>query len=275
MVLRPIRCFLLFYVIPTSSIPFQDSILQEEVFIRVGEFRYAWQVPVLFLMKLKRSMAHRFHNEKLAEYAQPAAFLRFYVVGLLLFIFPFTRGFFISIIPFSLLLVFGITFYLHTEWNLKTILCFSFVVISSFFLEMGGVATGAIFGLYEYERGLGWQINGTPVIIGFNWLFLIYASHCVACRFLKRPWEIIVTGSLLMILYDVILEWIAPVMEMWRFRDGYPPINNFAAWFGFSMIYHILFRLFHIRAVNRVAELLFIIQMLFFICIGVYSLLFL
>ncbi|MEZ4690766.1 MAG: carotenoid biosynthesis protein [Ignavibacteria bacterium] len=40
-------------------------------------------------------------------------------------------------------------------------------------LEITGVKTGIIFGDYTYGDVLGFKLFGVPMIIGFNWLFVI------------------------------------------------------------------------------------------------------
>jgi len=222
-----------------------------------------WQIMNSYVAKLT------------SERELPMNFIRFYVVGLVLFMLPFTRGLFVSITALSLLLVIGVILYNHREWNLKTILLFAFIVVSSFLLEMQGTATGKIFGAYYYDRGLGLKINNTPLIIGINWLFLVYASHDVANRISNYPSIRILIGSSLMILYDILLEWVAPFMQMWRFDSGYPPLQNFVAWFIAAFVFHSGFELLRIRTDNKPARMLFFIQAGFFVFIGTYGSLFL
>lgn len=203
----------------------------------------------------------------------PLNFIRFYSVGFLLFMMPFTRSFFISIIWPSLLLVFGAIFYYHRNWNSKTICWFAFIAVSSFLLEMYGVNTGKIFGEYQYDRGLGFQINGTPLIIGLNWLFLTYATHDIASVYFRKPVYRITGGAALMIFYDFIMEGVAPVMGMWHFTNAYPPASNFLAWLVASVIYHTGFEVLKIHTDNYPARMLYWIQSVFFIMIALYSLL--
>jgi len=61
---------------------------------------------------------------------------------------------------------------------------------------------------------------------------------------------------------------------MWHFADGYPPLRNFAVWFGASLVYHTGFELFGIRSDNPPARFLFAVQLIFFLLIGIYSTLF-
>lgn len=204
----------------------------------------------------------------------PLMFIRFYAVGLILFFIPFTRPLFVSITSLSLLLVIGAVMAFHRDWNTRTVLWFVFIVVSSFLLEMAGVNGGRIFGAYAYGRGLAPLVNGTPLIIGLNWLFLVYASHNIAQRFNLKPWARVLTGSLLMILYDLVVEWVAPYMNMWDFGQAYPPFRNFVVWFIAAVVYQTGFELFRIRSDNPPARFLFALQLVFFLFVGIYSAIF-
>lgn len=201
----------------------------------------------------------------------PLMFIRFYTVGLILFMIPHTRPLFVSITSLSLLLVIGAVLAFHRDWNAKTVVWFAFIAVSSFLLEMAGTNGGRLFGEYAYGRGLAPLVNRTPLIIGLNWLFLVYASHNIAQRFEMAPWARVLTGSLLMILYDLVLEWVAPYMGMWSFGQPYPPFRNFAVWFAAGVVYQTGFELFRIRSDNPPARFLFALQIVFFLFVGIYS----
>lgn len=204
----------------------------------------------------------------------PLIFIRFYLVGLLLYMIPYTRPLFVSVTSLSLFLAVAVVLAFHRDWNVKTVSWFSFIVLSSFLLEMQGVESGELFGQYSYERGLAPMINNTPLIIGFNWLFLVYASNNIVHRFDAKPWMYILSGSLLMIFYDVILEWVAPYMTMWHFESGYPPFQNFLVWFAVALFYQTGFEVLKIKSNNPPARFLFGLQILFFVLIGTYSVIF-
>lgn len=206
------------------------------------------------------------------EPMMPKVFARFYAVGLVLYILPFTRGLFVSITSLSLLLVITVVFLYHSTWNGRTIGWFLFIIFSSFFLEMAGVHTGTVFGAYSYDRGLAPLVSGTPLIIGLNWLFLVYASRSIVMRYTKLNAVLrVVVASILMLAYDLLLEWVAPFMNMWHFVDGFAPFRNFVVWFAAAAIYQTGFEVFAIQADNLSARALFVLQMLFFVGIGVYS----
>lgn len=200
--------------------------------------------------------------------------LRFYAVGLGLFMLPFTRSIFVSITSLSLLLVFVAAFLFNRDWRAGTVIWFLFIVLSSFFLEMEGVASGAVFGEYAYERGLAPLVKGTPLIIGFNWLFLVYASRNIIMKYTGSRTLHVVGGAALMLAYDTVLEWAAPYMEMWSFAGGYPPLRNFAVWAAAALIYHAGMELLRVQGGNAAARCLFIVQFAFLFLVALFSTLF-
>lgn len=196
--------------------------------------------------------------------------VRFYLVGLALYALPGTRPLFIALIPLSLLLALGFVLRFHRPWNARTILWFGFVAVSAFALEWAGVQTGAVFGEYRYGHGLAPLADGTPLIIGCNWLLLVYASHALVAP-LPAAWARIAAGSLLMVGYDLAAEWAAPAMQMWSF-GAYPPLRNFVAWFAAAIVYHAGFEWLRIPTENPPAGFLFVAQAVFLLLIGLCSL---
>jgi len=214
-------------------------------------------------------------QEFISEKRMPLNFVLFYTVGLVLFALPLTRVFFNAITAATLLLVIAIVFYFHKEWNIKILICFALIIVSSFLLEMVGVSTGKLFGTYIYDSSLGLKLYDTPLIIGFNWLFLVYASQDIAGRISQNSFLKILIGAGLMVLYDLVLELVAPVMHMWHFNTFYPPLANFVIWFIAAALFHTLFVCAKIKINNRPARMLFWVQMGFFALISLYRLIFL
>jgi len=207
----------------------------------------------------------------LIEKKVPIYFIVFYIVGLVLFAVPVTRELFISITSFTLLLVIGIVFFFHKLWNTKTIIVFSAIIVLSFLLEMVGVSSGIPFGIYHYDNGLGLKLLNTPIIIGLNWLFLVYATQAIVFKIFENNSSKILIGSLLMVMYDLLMEYVAPTMNMWHFTNTYPPISNFVTWFFAALFFHTLLVTNKINVENNTARSLFWIQMVFFIIIGVFK----
>lgn len=212
-----------------------------------------------------------FIKKIVSEKEMTKTFLIFYAVGFLLFCIPYTRPFFFSITPVSILLVVAALFLHHQKWNRSTIVVFSIIAVGSYLLEVAGVATGTIFGNYHYGPTLGFRLFDVPLLIGLNWVYLIYASQAIMIRITRNLYVRIVGGASLMVAYDAVIECAAPSMQMWRFECFYPPIQNFIVWFLASLVFHSLLVICNVPVENKAARALFGIQFLFFTLVTLYS----
>ncbi len=195
----------------------------------------------------------------------------FYLVGAAGFIFPETRTLFSKITPFALLLnVAFLAWFHHPKPDTKTVIFFTAIFLISFIVEMAGVQTGWIFGEYNYAEGLGIKVFETPLIIGINWLMLVYCTKIIADYL--PAWKITKTimAASLMVLYDLILEQVAPHLKMWVWKDDAIPLQNFGAWFLLALIFQSLAYALKIRFSNKLAAPVFIIQTLFFVFLMIY-----
>ncbi|MGB3549005.1 MAG: carotenoid biosynthesis protein, partial [Saprospiraceae bacterium] len=52
-----------------------------------------------------------------------------------------------------------------------------FAYLVTFFTEVAGVATGAVFGSYQYGPTMWWQGWGVPFVIALNWAVLVLAAN--------------------------------------------------------------------------------------------------
>jgi len=195
----------------------------------------------------------------------------FYVVGLILFAIPFTRNMFSVITPISLAGVLAIILFEHKVWNFKTVFLFTFIVTSSFLVEFAGVYTGEIFGPYRYDNGLGIKLFDIPVIIGVNWLFLLYATYSMVSKKIKYILLRIPAASLLMIAYDIVIEFAAPVMDLWHFDTPYPPFQNFLAWFVLSLFFISGFEILKIKTYSKTAKVFYFVQIAFLGLIAIFG----
>ncbi len=189
----------------------------------------------------------------------------FYIVGTLGFLLPFTQKLFIAITPFALLLNVYLLAIYHKAYNAGTIAVFLFVFLAGFFIEVIGVKTGCIFGHYEYASGLGLKLFDTPLLIGVNWLFLSYASTSVLSR-VKLPRVLYyLVPPVLMLVYDLVLEQVAPKMDMWYWDNDKIPLQNYLAWFLIAFLFTSLIKLFNIDTENGLAKVLLLCQFVFFV----------
>jgi len=184
---------------------------------------------------------------------------------------PATHNLFILITPYTLVLVTVAIFSHHKEWNIKTIAVLACIFILSFATEIIGVATSKVFGMYAYGEGLGVKIADVPIVIGLNWVFLTYASNSIISKYTSKNIPIIVGAASLMVLYDILLEKVAPLMDMWLFSQNKPPVSNYVVWFLLALVFNWAIQKFRIDTHNRPARWLFFIQFVFFIIIAVHN----
>ncbi|MBN2166156.1 MAG: carotenoid biosynthesis protein [Marinilabiliaceae bacterium] len=189
----------------------------------------------------------------------------FYIVGVLGFIIPYSREIFKIITPLALILNIYLLAIYHKDFGIKDIFVFIFVLVVGFIIEVLGVKTGLIFGSYSYGDSLGFKLFDTPVIIGINWLFLVYTSTSVAEYLKFKKSIVIIIAPLLMLLYDFVLEQVAPQMDMWSWYESLIPLKNYLAWYIMGLGFVMLFKVYKIDTKNPVSTLLFVCQFVFFV----------
>lgn len=189
-----------------------------------------------------------------------------YVVGIFGTAIPNTRDIFIILTPFVLLISLFILINFHTsEAGIKIWLIFGAIFIASYLIEVAGVNTGSVFGTYSYGKGLGFKVMDTPLLIGLNWVLLVYCTSAIFDRLRSNSIIKILGASMLMVVYDIIMEQVAPHMDMWSFEGENVPLRNYISWFALAIIFHSVTRLAGIRITNKFAPLVFYCQAGFFL----------
>jgi putative membrane protein len=194
-----------------------------------------------------------------------------YIVGLIGFLTPSLKPLFIQLIPVNLLFAIGILFYNHKAWTKDFWVVASFVFLLGMIVEIVGVQTGLIFGDYEYGSVLGLQILGVPLLIGVNWLFLVY---CIGTYFQNKNINFfikILASVLLLIFYDFFLETVAINTGMWIWTTPHPPLQNFIGWGITSGIMFYLWYSKRFNFENKYAAILYIVQLIFFVILNLKS----
>ncbi len=103
----------------------------------------------------------------------------YYIVGIVLFLVEGTRSIFVSLTPLSLIMSFLVVLVFQPSWSQRLGVAFLTVFLTAIFVEIVGVQTGVLFGEYSYGKALGIKILDTPVMIGLNWLILIYCTSAI------------------------------------------------------------------------------------------------
>ncbi len=193
-------------------------------------------------------------------------FIIFYIVGILGMIIPYTLPLFKVLTPLALLLSFGYLVFFHpTKKDAVANWIFLFIFFAGFIVEVIGVKTGIIFGGYAYGNGLGLKLWDTPLLIGVNWLFLVYTSACILDKTKWAAWAKVIIASSIMLVYDLILEQVAPKMDMWAWDGNSVPVQNYIAWFTIALFFHSLLKLFKVKLSNPLAVHILVCQFVFFI----------
>jgi len=194
----------------------------------------------------------------------------FYAVGVVGMLVPELMPLFIKLVPFALILSFLTLTVFHQDRKQKSVFVFLAIYILGFAIEVIGVNTGSVFGEYAYGNSLGIKLLNTPIIIGLNWLLLVYITSSTFEQFKMPNLAKIVLASALMVGYDFILEQVAPKLDMWQFTDDNVPFQNYLAWFLFSLILHSLIKLFRINTQNRLSSIVLISQFVFFLVLALF-----
>lgn len=189
-----------------------------------------------------------------------------YTMGCIGMLTPETKLQSLHFTPLTILLsLIVVLLFAETKYSLRTILTFLFIAVSGFLIEAAGVNTGIIFGQYSYGKTLGLSLFNTPLIIGVNWLLLIYATASVFEKFPMLNIYKILLASLLMVIYDFILEPVAPKMDMWQFTGNVAPLQNYMSWFVIAVAFHSIIKWQRVNTRNSVATWILVCQFLFFL----------
>lgn len=177
---------------------------------------------------------------------------------------------FSDLTPFNLLftcIVLGIAQQRHVK---RQILYFVGVSIAGFIVEYLGVNYSLIFGSYVYGASLGIKLLEVPLIMGVNWVIVIYLACTIADRFpISQGWKIVL-GPLLPVLLDLFIEPVAPKLNYWHWVEGVAPLKNFIAWYITSILFISIYFLLKIEIVNNNSVVVYIYYCVFFIIMNLF-----
>lgn len=178
------------------------------------------------------------------------------------------KDLFLMCTPVNLLLSIGLLFWNHSEFN-KSFFIFSILTfLLGYIVEVAGVKTGMIFGDYSYGKTLGLKLFDVPLIIGVNWLLLVYCVGVISNALNISALFKSLFGAALLTALDLSIEVVAIKYDFWNWVGDYPPIKNFVAWFIISFLLLLLFHSLNFNKNNKFAKGLFIIQLVFFIVLA-------
>ncbi|MEM1324812.1 MAG: carotenoid biosynthesis protein [Bacteroidota bacterium] len=189
----------------------------------------------------------------------------FYIIGILGIV-VFRVDDFLLLTPFNLLVSLAIILWFHPKWTRQTYIFLLITFLVGYLVEVAGVNTGVIFGEYAYGPVLGWKVWNTPLMIGVNWVMLIYASGMTVNLFFPKIAKMLrpFIGATIMVVLDVLIEPVAIYYDFWTWTAPEVPFRNYLAWYVISLFLLYLFHRIHENQTNKVASGLLALQFLFF-----------
>lgn len=197
----------------------------------------------------------------------------FHLVGFFGFLTTDFQALFVKLVPFHLLLMLLMVIQTGFDRNKSFYIFFLIVALAGFFVEVIGVNTGLVFGIYEYGDTLGVKLWNTPLMIGVNWFLLVYSTGVLLQKLkIRKPTIFSVCGALIITALDILIEPVAVRFDYWSWEGGDIPLRNYLAWFIFSFALFMVFSLQSFRKVNPTAIVFIIVQFCFFIALNIWAL---
>ncbi len=139
--------------------------------------------------------------------------------------------------------------------------------------EYIGVHYKWLFGEYAYGDVLGPKISGIPLIIGVNWILVVYGV-CTTLNMVFPTMNRIlkaIVAAILLVALDYLIEPVAIKLDFWTWALGDPPAQNFIGWLGVGLLQTALFYLIIPFTENRLAPVLLLLQIIFFGYLSVFG----
>lgn len=203
-----------------------------------------------------------------------AVIIIFHLVGLIGFSVDELIPLFKIMVPAHLLLMTFILFFNHKDWNTHFYVFLVSVFLFSFTLESIGTNTGVIFGEYTYLTTLGYKIFNTPLMIGINWIILVYSAGVYLHRLMpsNSASSVLIKslmGAAILTIIDFFIEPMAIKYEYWTWHGTTVPLQNYVAWFITAFVFMLVFNKLKFNKSNPIAHILLIVQSLFFVLLSV------
>ena len=199
-----------------------------------------------------------------------AVLVIFHLVGFWGMAFSHDSTYFQNLTPLNLLLTAFLLFINHQHFNSAFWLFFSGTFLAGFLAEVVGVHTGLLFGNYRYGEALGFKLWEVPVLIGLNWVILVYCTGILALKWQQSLFGASFLAALLMVLLDFFIEPVAVTFDYWSWKNEVIPAWNFICWFGLAFILQLAFQHSRIDKTNRMAGPVFFTILAFFFALNLY-----
>ncbi|MGG9960097.1 carotenoid biosynthesis protein [Ferruginibacter sp. SUN106] len=204
----------------------------------------------------------------------------FHAIGFAGIVF-FKDSFILQSTPINLLLMFGLLAWTQAEKNTSFWIFVLITAAIGIAVEVIGVNTKLLFGDYIYGSVLGPKIKNVPLIIGINWVIIIYCCgvsvHTLLVKAIDKvstetatppmalkAVSVIVDGATLAVFFDWLMEPVAVQLGYWKWADEIP-FYNYLCWFIVAMALLAVFHFLKFNKQNKFAVHLLMIQVMFFL----------
>ncbi len=207
-------------------------------------------------------------NEILEDKRILRSIISVYLVGIIGFI--VIRPVIILLTPYILFLFgFVILFKIFVDNGKKVIAFYMYIFLLALLIEIIGVKTGIIFGKYAYGSVLGPEIYKVPLLIGLNWVVVVFSWNYFAADLLKVKNNFIrsLTAGVFSVIFDILMEPSAIAFSFWKWNGGSVPFQNYVAWFVISFLFSLSLK--NIKYKSNLPWIYIIVQSLFFLILDI------
>lgn len=195
-----------------------------------------------------------------------AVIVIFHLVGLIGFLIPAVAPYFTKIVPFHLLLMLGVIIFSYNGDIKRLSLFLGGVFLCGYLVEVLGVHTGKIFGSYYYGNTLGLKVASVPLMMGVNWIILIFSVGQMVKSFKIRNTILAsLTGACFLIALDFFIEPVAMQFDYWTWDWREIPVQNFIAWFIVSVILLKFYYALNLKQQKYIGTTMYVTQFVFFV----------
>ncbi|GAB1443163.1 hypothetical protein MASR2M39_20020 [Ignavibacteriales bacterium] len=162
-----------------------------------------------------------------------------------------------------------VIWFTRSDWNRSVIIWAVSTFVVTFTLEAVGVATGVIFGKYTYGSILGPALFGVPIVIGLNWVIIIYAIVSILTKVTDNLIAFVFLTGSATVAFDFVMEPIAMHLNYWNWENGIIPLQNYIAWFVISSLASLVYFFLKQKPEKDLPIYLVAIQLVFFLLLDI------
>lgn len=162
-----------------------------------------------------------------------------YLVGIIGYATPQLQPLFMKLAPANLIFTLIMLFWFDKKFNMNTLIALLIIGALGYLVEVLGVKTGLIFGQYQYGDALGYKVAGVPLIIGANWVLVVFSTLVVVKKYTRFDYSLFTAllAGLICTTLDFFIESQAPRFDYWYWQNGNAPFQNYLAWFVIASLF--------------------------------------